>query len=213
MNYEVSEKKGDSLVVSLTETEEGRYILSIDGRAIQVDAVRSGPTVYSIIEDGQQFEVMVDEKGAHGFDVMIGGRIFHLEALDERTRLLAGVRPGRSSPAGPAGAGARAPGRRSGCGGLPARRARRAIARPPARRGPRGMRAGVRLHFRAGATHTGQGTRSQRRRRNRRTRLRDSRGKTGGFFWPTVRAVPSTGPCWGLGAVTVRTRWLRTSQE
>jgi len=90
MNYEVSEKKGDSLVVGLTETEEGRYTITIDGRTVQVDAVRSGPAVYSIIEDGQQFEVLVDEKGAHGFDVMLGGRIFHLEALDERTRLLAG---------------------------------------------------------------------------------------------------------------------------
>jgi biotin carboxyl carrier protein len=51
--------------------------------------VRSGPTIYSVIEDGQQFEAMVDEKGAHGFDVLVAGRVFHLEAIDERTKLLA----------------------------------------------------------------------------------------------------------------------------
>jgi acetyl/propionyl-CoA carboxylase alpha subunit len=89
LNYEVSEKKGESRVVGLREIEEGRYDITLDGAAAHVDAVRSGPTIYSIIEDGQQFEVMVDEKGAHGFDVMVGGRIFHFEVLDERTKLLA----------------------------------------------------------------------------------------------------------------------------
>ena len=52
--------------------------------------MRGGPNIYSIIEDGQQFEALVDEKGAHGFDVLVGGRIFHLEAIDERSKLLAG---------------------------------------------------------------------------------------------------------------------------
>jgi biotin carboxyl carrier protein len=33
---------------------------------------------------------MVDEKGLHGFDVLVAGRSFHLESVDERTKLLAG---------------------------------------------------------------------------------------------------------------------------
>jgi biotin carboxyl carrier protein len=90
LNYEVSEKKGPSVRVSLRETGEGQYEVTLDGKTVHVDAVRSGPAVYSIIEDGQQFEAMVDEKGAHGFDVLVAGRIFHLEAIDERTKLLAG---------------------------------------------------------------------------------------------------------------------------
>ena len=89
MNYEVSEKKGASVRVSLRETGEGLYEITLDGRTVHVDAVRSTPNIYSIIEDGQQFEAMVDEKGAHGFDVQVGGRIFHLEAIDERSKLLA----------------------------------------------------------------------------------------------------------------------------
>ena len=90
MNYEVSTKKGEPVVVALRESGEGIYEITIDGKTVHVDAVKSGPTVYSMIEDGKQFEALVDEKGAHGFDVLVGGRIFHLEAIDERTQLLAG---------------------------------------------------------------------------------------------------------------------------
>jgi biotin carboxyl carrier protein len=89
VNYQVSERGGASRPVALRETGVGVYEITLDGRTVHVDAVRSGPTIYSVIEDGRQFEAMVDEKGAHGFDVLVAGRIFHLEALDERTRLLA----------------------------------------------------------------------------------------------------------------------------
>ncbi len=89
MNYEVSEKKGETLRVGLRETGEGQYEVTLGEETVHVDAVRSGPTIYSIIEDGQQFEAMVDERGSHGFDVLVGGRLFHLESLDERTKLLA----------------------------------------------------------------------------------------------------------------------------
>ncbi len=91
MNYEVSEKKGESLRIGLRETGEGQYEVTIDGASVHVDAVKSGPTIYSIIEDGQQFEAMVEEKGSHGFDVLVAGRLYHLESLDERTKLLAGA--------------------------------------------------------------------------------------------------------------------------
>jgi biotin carboxyl carrier protein len=90
VNYEVTEKTGESRVVGLRELEEGRYDVTLDNATVQVDAMKSGPTIYSIIEDGLQYEAMVDEKGAHGFDVTVSGRIFHFEVLDERTKLLAG---------------------------------------------------------------------------------------------------------------------------
>ncbi len=90
MNYQVSEKQGESLRIGLREIGEGQYEVTIGGETVHVDAVRSGRTIYSVIEEGQQFEVVVDEKGGHDFDVLVGGRIFHLESVDERTRLLAG---------------------------------------------------------------------------------------------------------------------------
>ena len=89
MNYEVREKKGANLQLGLTELGEGQFEITIDGAKVRVDAVKSGRTIYSIIEDGRQFEAMVDEKGPHGFDVLVAGRLFHLEAVDERTQLLA----------------------------------------------------------------------------------------------------------------------------
>ena len=98
MNYQVSEKNGASLAISLRETGEGLYEITLEGRTVHVDAVSSGPTIYSVIEDGQHFEAMIDEKGAHGFDVLVAGRIFHLEAIDERTKLLAQAAPVASGP-------------------------------------------------------------------------------------------------------------------
>jgi biotin carboxyl carrier protein len=90
LNYEVSDKKGETIRVGLRETGEGLFEVTIGGETVHVDARRSGPTIYSVIEDGRQFEAMVDEKGAHGFDVLVAGRLFHLESIDERTKLLAG---------------------------------------------------------------------------------------------------------------------------
>ena len=89
MIYEVSEKRGESLRVELREVGEGVYEVTLEDRSIRVDAVKSGRTIYSVIEDGKQFEAMVDEKGEHGFDVLLAGRLYHLEAVDERSRLLA----------------------------------------------------------------------------------------------------------------------------
>jgi acetyl/propionyl-CoA carboxylase alpha subunit len=109
VKYLVSEKGREPVAVSLRESGEGVYEITLDGRTVHVDAVRSGPTVYSIIEDGQQFEAMVDEKGAHGFDVLVAGRIFHLESLDERTQLLA--QTASAAPTGPQAIAAEMPGK------------------------------------------------------------------------------------------------------
>jgi len=90
MIYEVTEKKtGKERRIELIELDEGQYEIQIDGKKVHVDAVRSGRTIYSVIEDGRQFEVAVDEKGPRGYDVFVHGRLFHLEAVDERSRLLA----------------------------------------------------------------------------------------------------------------------------
>jgi biotin carboxyl carrier protein len=89
VKYEVSEKGGETRSVELRELGDNAYEVTIDGRTVHVDAARSGRTIYSIIEDGKQFEVIVDESGARGFDVLVGGQLLHLQAFDERSRLLA----------------------------------------------------------------------------------------------------------------------------
>jgi biotin carboxyl carrier protein len=99
VNYEVSEKKGETRTVGLVERSDNEYEITIDGRTVFVDAARSGKTIYSIIEDGKQFEVVIDEQGAHGFDVVVAGQLFHLQAFDERSKLLsASAKPIASGP-------------------------------------------------------------------------------------------------------------------
>jgi biotin carboxyl carrier protein len=99
VNYEVSEKKGETKTVGLVEKSDHEYEITIDGHTVHVDAARSGKTIYSIIEDGKQFEVVIDEQGAHGFDVVVAGQLFHLQALDERSKLLsASAKPIASGP-------------------------------------------------------------------------------------------------------------------
>lgn len=91
MIYEVKEKGagGEPLRIDLLELDEGVYEITIDGETVRVDASKSGRTIYSVIEEGRQFEATVDPKGARDFDVLVRGRLFHLEAIDERSRLLA----------------------------------------------------------------------------------------------------------------------------
>jgi biotin carboxyl carrier protein len=110
VNYEVSEKKGETRTIGLVEKSANDYEITIDGRCVQVDAVQSGnKTIYSIIEDGKQFEVIVDETGAHGFDVLVGGQLLHLQAFDERSRLLAST--GKAAASGPQRVEAEMPGK------------------------------------------------------------------------------------------------------
>lgn len=89
MIYEVSEHKKD-FVVDLKEVGEGVYELILDGVTTRIDVVKSGRTIFSLIESdsGRQWEAMVDERGSHGFDVLVAGRLFHLDAVDQRRKLL-----------------------------------------------------------------------------------------------------------------------------
>lgn len=88
MIYEVSEGK-TTVRIGLREVGESVYELTIDGKTCRVDAAKSGRMIYSVIENGHQYEAIVDERGSHGFDVLIAGRLFHLDATDERRKLLA----------------------------------------------------------------------------------------------------------------------------
>ena len=109
MKYEVSEKGGETRSVELRELDANAYEVTIDGQTVHVDAARSGKTIYSIIENGRQFEVIIDETGAHGFDVLVGGQLLHLQVFDERSRLLAAS--GKASASGPQRVEAEMPGK------------------------------------------------------------------------------------------------------
>jgi len=109
--YEVSEKKSKRppRKIALRELDEGQYEIEIDEQVTHVDAVKSGRTIYSVIENGRQYEVSVDQKGPREFDVLLRGRLFHLEAIDERSRLLA--QTSKMAASGPQAVEAEMPGK------------------------------------------------------------------------------------------------------
>lgn len=91
MKYEIFEGAGkdrESREIELRELGENRYELILDGVRTEVDVVKSGPTVYSMIENGHQVEAMVDDKTDSDMDVTVGGRLFHFTVVDERSRAL-----------------------------------------------------------------------------------------------------------------------------
>jgi biotin carboxyl carrier protein len=85
--YEVTEGK-ETVRVELREAGENLYDVTIGERTVRVDVAKSGRAVYSVIEDGKQFEALVEERGGPKFDVMVRGHLYHLEAVDERSRML-----------------------------------------------------------------------------------------------------------------------------
>lgn len=109
MNYVVGEKKGEKVTIGLEEVGEGAFDVTVDGATARVDAAKSGRTIYSVIADGRQWEAIVDERGAHGFDVVVAGRLFHLEAEDERSQRLA--QTVKAGPTGPQTVEAEMPGK------------------------------------------------------------------------------------------------------
>ncbi len=91
MKYEVFEGKGadrKSREIELRELGENHYELILDGERAEVDVVKSGPTVYSMIENGHQVEAMVDDKTDSDIDITTGGHLFHFSVVDERSRAL-----------------------------------------------------------------------------------------------------------------------------
>ena len=60
MNYLVGEKKKERVTVGLQEVGEGLYDVTVDGETVRVDLVKSGPTIYSLVEAGRQWEVSVE---------------------------------------------------------------------------------------------------------------------------------------------------------
>jgi len=93
MNYAVSQKKGASVRIGVRELSESEYELSVDGQTVSVDTARLGSAVYSIIEDGRHFEGAVGERGENGFEVLLGGRSYRFDVVDERTQQLAAAAP------------------------------------------------------------------------------------------------------------------------
>ncbi|HTZ99900.1 MAG TPA: biotin/lipoyl-containing protein [Candidatus Aquilonibacter sp.] len=61
----------------------GRLHCTIDGRAVEADAVEVAPGIYSILIEGASFEVRV-EPDARGLRITVGGREYSAQLRDPR---------------------------------------------------------------------------------------------------------------------------------
>jgi biotin carboxyl carrier protein len=64
-----------------------RWRCSLDGKALEADAVEVGPGVYSVLMGGESFEVHVEprtEAGVSGLRVVVGSREFSAVVRDPR---------------------------------------------------------------------------------------------------------------------------------
>jgi len=63
--------------------EGTRWLATVDGRPLAADVVELGPGVYSILVEGQSFEVRV-QPGDGGLHICAGGREFSVQVVDPR---------------------------------------------------------------------------------------------------------------------------------
>lgn len=64
--------------------KNGRLACTIDGRAIEADAVEIAPGIFSILLNGRSFEVRVDEH-PEGLRIHTGHREFPVKVIDPRS--------------------------------------------------------------------------------------------------------------------------------
>ena len=76
---------------------DGRVL--IDGEERDVDFLNLGGSLYSLITENKSFEAVIDDDDGR-IDVMMRGRLFEAQVLDERAMLLMQRRGGLSSGSG-----------------------------------------------------------------------------------------------------------------
>ncbi len=75
---------GDEHTVEVKEVGEGLFEVTIDGeRSLNLDVRRKGCCSFSVIRDGESFEVDLDSKGDGKYEVLIRDEHFDIEVIDE----------------------------------------------------------------------------------------------------------------------------------
>ncbi len=78
--------------------DDGRFVVSVDGRVRQVDVVRVDPTTLSLIIDGRSYDIVVAPAGTGRLDVRVG----HASVAVTMNGRRSGRRAGEErQPAGP----------------------------------------------------------------------------------------------------------------
>ena len=82
-----------SYTVEIEEVGRSLYRIAVDGNEFLVDGKKTGLTNYSLIVDNRSFEVDVDITEDE-YRVLVDGRSYHVELVDERRVRLGGAQPG-----------------------------------------------------------------------------------------------------------------------
>ena len=88
MIYEVSESR-ESVAVDVREVTNGIYDVRVNGKTMRIEATKDNGTAYSLICENEQWEAIAHKRRGDKFDITIGGRLFSLEVVDQRKKLLA----------------------------------------------------------------------------------------------------------------------------
>ena len=82
-----------SYTVEIEEVGRSLYRVAVDGNEFLVDGKKTGLTNYSLIVDNRSFEVDVDITEDE-YRVLVDGRSYHVELVDERRVRLGGLQSG-----------------------------------------------------------------------------------------------------------------------
>lgn len=74
--------------VEINEVEHGRYQISIDGRAMEVDAHAISDNTLSLLLDHQAHNIEYEQNPSGGENLLVRGYVAHVEAVDLRTMRL-----------------------------------------------------------------------------------------------------------------------------
>jgi len=98
MAWEIS-VAGETFLAEVRQDGEGRFVVSLDGEDIEVDACFPESGVIHLIRGGEAFEVDVQRSEA-GQDVTLYGTRYEVGVLDERRKALAALGGGGAGGGG-----------------------------------------------------------------------------------------------------------------
>jgi acetyl/propionyl-CoA carboxylase alpha subunit len=84
---------GKTYALEIEEIGPSLYRVMIDGIEVIADGQKTGSSNYSLLIDHRSFEVDVDVRGEE-FSVLVDGRTYHLNLIDEKQRRLGGLQKG-----------------------------------------------------------------------------------------------------------------------
>mgnify|MGYP002637522292 CR=1 FL=1 len=88
MNY-VATFKSEDVRVKVEESGPGLYRVRVDGEEFEVDFFSAQENIYSLIIDNHSYEVDIDEVGRDQYSVLLKDDHFDVQIVDEKKKKLA----------------------------------------------------------------------------------------------------------------------------